>query len=100
MTFNEWYKNTDKDYIYNWYGQLFKDKVKSEPTHDAKIRFDKSFLWNYASDIKTKKLVSMLFGTMADSSMEEVKDLYYKNKIIYKQYCMDLKLNRMKEDFV
>jgi hypothetical protein len=37
---------------------------------------------------------------MSDSSMEEVKDLYYKNRIIYKQYCMDLKLNRMREDFV
>ena len=100
MTFNEWYKNTDKDYIYNWYGQLFKEKVKSESLHDAKIRFDKSFLWNYASNIKTKELAYVHCGAMSDYSIEEVKDLYYKNRIIYKQYCIDLKLNRMKEDFV
>jgi hypothetical protein len=100
MTFNEWYNNTDKDYIYNWYGQLFREKVKSEPMHDAKKRFDKSYLWNYASNIKTKELSYIMFGTMPDYSMEEVKDLYYKNRIIYKQHCMDLKLNRMREDFV
>ena len=100
MTFNEWYKNTDKDYIYNWFGQLFKEKVKSEPMHDAKIRFDNSFIWNYASNIKTKELSYIMFGTMSNYSIEEIKDLYYKNIIIYKQYCMDLKLNRMKEDFV
>lgn len=99
MTFEEFDKNLDKCYINAWRANGFIPYYNSHPLDKKKLFFEKTFIWSFYYNLNDKKHINFNYFPMSNSSLEEVKDLYYMNIAIWKEYKIQLKLEKFEKDF-
>ena len=99
MTFEEFDKNLGECYINVWRADGFIPYYNRQPLDKKKQFFEKTFIWSFYYDLNDKKHIKFNYLPMANSSLEEVKDLYYINIAIWKEYKIQLKLENLEKDF-
>lgn len=99
MTFEEFDKNLDKCYINEWRAVGF-IQYYNKLSHDEKPHvFKQTFIWSFYYVLNDKKHIKFNYFPISNSSLEEVKDLYYMNIAIWKEYKIQLKLEKLEKDF-
>lgn len=76
MTFDEFDKNLNECYINEWRADGLMPYYNSLSFEKKKLFFEKTFIWSFYYNLNDRKHINFNYFPMANSSLEEVKDLY------------------------